>query len=575
MEFFDALLLYIISLILSVAFHINFYFRGQKTKLLRSFLYMQGMIFIWIFGKVFIMLSPSRELSWFFTIIQYIGVIFLGNVFLSFAYYYFNNKRISLKKQVFLIGISAFNYGMLITNPWHHLFFSEFFLRSKEYGPIFYFHTFYSYLLILMAYFFLFRGLYSSNQDMNRSAKMLSTLGLILPMFVNVLHVFKLTHIEMDITPIMFNVTFLVLGYASYRYKFLDIKKIATYTVFENMQEGIIVVNKNQHIVKLNKIMTKYIKDVYDIAENLPFEKLMLDSEKFIINHADFYSKLKDYLLSDLSACQFLCILKSGENLRTFLLHCEKIKGHRKQDTIYTILRFVEITKYKKADAQLEAKNEELSLINKALSEELSVLKRLAIAKERNRISKELHDILGHSLTMVISMLEVGKALMKVDQVSAKEKVFQTRAIVREGFVELKKSVEGKASIQMDIVKLIEEIGKMVQEVEALGTKVEVINRYDYDIIEPKYYDAIYRMCQEGLTNAIKHGKPKNITIGLKFSNGDCDLIIADDGEGCSKLIKGNGLLGMEQRVKELKGSLSCGSPEGEGFNLHIKVPLV
>ncbi len=574
MEAFYALLLYIISLLISVAFHINFYFRGRKTKLLRSFLYMQGMIFIWIFGKVLILLSPNRELSWLFTILQYFSVIYFGNVFLNFAYLYYKNIRISIKKQVFLVGISTFNYVMLLTNGGHHLFFSEYLLRSKEYGPIFYFHTFNSYIVILASYAYLLRGLYVNSSGMSRSAKTLCTVGLVLPMLVNILHVFKLTHIDMDITPIMFNATFLAFGYASYRYKFLDIKRIANYTVFENMQEGIIILNKQQQVIKFNRIMSNYIKDFYTLEENRSLEDILEDAKKFILNHDEVDIKLNNYLSNDEPMCQISCQMNGLEGDRIFLLQCEKLKDHKRNDTLYTILRFVEITKYERSVEQLEHKNDELAQLNSVLSEELSVMKKLAIAKERNRISKELHDILGHSLTIIISMLEVSRKLMKTDKALARDKVLQTSAIVREGYLELKKSVEGNTSIQMHVIKLIEDIKKMVHEVESLGTQVEVIERHDYEIIEPKYYDAIYRICQEGLTNAVRHGKPKNITVGIRFDSGIFDLVIVDDGRGCTKLIKGNGLLGMEQRVKDLNGSLSCGSPDGEGFNLHIKIPF-
>ncbi|MBC7958439.1 MAG: hypothetical protein H7X94_01105 [Vallitaleaceae bacterium] len=573
MEFFCALILYIGSLLLSVAFHTSLYFKGQKSKLMESFLLLQLMIFIWIFGKVFIQLSPGREVSWVFTVVQYSSVIYFGNVFLNFAYYYNKNKRLARKLLLLLFGISFFNYGALLTNHFHQLFFAQFNSHSKIYGPIFYFHTVYSYVLIVAAYYYLLRGLFANNDGMKRSVKIILSFGLLLPLILNVVHVFHLTNIQMDITPVMFNVTFLVFGYASYRYKFIDIRRIATHTIFENLQEGILVINEKRQIIKWNQLMQNYVGGLYELEENMLLDKLIEDTKEVVLNHGEVVEKVNFFLLSEEQAKEILLLVGYGQVTRTFLLQCEKM-DKASRETNYNIFRLIEITKYQVALSQLEEKNETLALIHKTLSEELSVLKRLTIAKERNRVSKELHDILGHSLTLVITTLEVCKSLIKTDKNSVKEKVAQTEKIVRDGFLELKKSLEGKASHQINIQKLIEEIKKMADEVAAAGTLVEVFDRHDFEIIEPKYYDAIYRMCQEGMTNSVRHGKAKSITIGLRFNVGIIELFIVDDGNGCKKLVKGNGLLGMEQRVKELNGTLSCGSPDGEGFNLHIRIPL-
>jgi signal transduction histidine kinase len=77
------------------------------------------------------------------------------------------------------------------------------------------------------------------------------------------------------------------------------------------------------------------------------------------------------------------------------------------------------------------------------------------------------------------------------------------------------------------------------------------------------------------MTNALKHGHAKKITIAVRFSEHSVDIIIADNGVGCEEFTKGNGIKGMEQRVKELDGFFSCGSPDGEGFNLHVTIPII
>jgi len=564
---------YVISLLISVGFNVIFYLRGENTKLLRGFLVLQAAIFVWILGKVLTLFSPNETLTWIFTILQYIGVCYFGSVFLHFAYFYQQGKKIREEISLGIFLVNTINYGLLITNGYHHLFFSEFSMTSKTYGAAFYFHTFFSYSLICFAYIYLLKGLYQNNNDMENSKKILLTIGLGLPMIANIFHVFVLTWIPTDITPIMFNVTFLIFGYVSYRYKFLDIRKIARYTIFENMHEGIFIADKDMKIVKYNAIMNRYATEHLQVLDNVTLERYLEDN-KYNIDHFDgLKMQFNEFIHSEPELEKVTLELRVHHIDRDFIVQLEKIKNEKKI-LRYVIFRFIEVTQYIKAEKQLESKNDELERVNRALSEELAVIKKLTIAKERNRVSKELHDIIGHSLTLVISLLDMSYAMVRKDRAVTNQNIILTRDIVREGFVELKKSLAGNTTTSINVNKLVEEIEKMGQEIEALGTHVEVIARYAEEAIAPKYYDAIYRMCQEGLTNAVRHGQATQITLGIRVNGSGLDLVIADNGKGCNHLIKGNGLLGMEQRVKELEGTLSCGSPDGEGFSLHIKIPL-
>jgi signal transduction histidine kinase len=86
--------------------------------------------------------------------------------------------------------------------------------------------------------------------------------------------------------------------------------------------------------------------------------------------------------------------------------------------------------------------------------------------------------------------------------------------------------------------------------------------------------EALYRVCQEAITNSIRHGKATRVVIVLRF-NPDClCLSIVDNGKGCGSIIKGLGLTGMEERVKRLNGTISYGPNGDEGFNISAEIPL-
>jgi signal transduction histidine kinase len=86
--------------------------------------------------------------------------------------------------------------------------------------------------------------------------------------------------------------------------------------------------------------------------------------------------------------------------------------------------------------------------------------------------------------------------------------------------------------------------------------------------------DALYRLCQEAITNSTRHGKAKNTNIILKFSEDKIRLFIFDDGCGCQNIKKGFGLSGMEQRIHNIHGSIVYGSDGESGFNIRVELPL-
>jgi signal transduction histidine kinase len=86
-------------------------------------------------------------------------------------------------------------------------------------------------------------------------------------------------------------------------------------------------------------------------------------------------------------------------------------------------------------------------------------------------------------------------------------------------------------------------------------------------------WENIFRICQEALTNSLKHGKAKNIDILLKSQEKHIKLYIIDDGVGCKGISKGIGLKSMEQRVESINGTIIYGSGDDGGFNINISIP--
>jgi signal transduction histidine kinase len=111
-------------------------------------------------------------------------------------------------------------------------------------------------------------------------------------------------------------------------------------------------------------------------------------------------------------------------------------------------------------------------------------------------------------------------------------------------------------------------IGKMFFVCNTSGMPVDFSVAGMMEFLPPKLTELLYHLCQEALTNALHHGKAKQAFINLCFHDQSIKLNISDDGQGCQTINKGMGLTNMEQRVKELNGTIEYGSSGESGFSL-------
>lgn len=208
------------------------------------------------------------------------------------------------------------------------------------------------------------------------------------------------------------------------------------------------------------------------------------------------------------------------------------------------------------------------------LSEAYEKVELMTANSERNKIAREIHDTVGHTLTTVLVEMEASKRLMDKDIIKAKEKLSLAQEQVRKGLNDIRSSVrileQGK-----EIMDFWGSLKTFIAECE-MHSDIIVKSHMDSDV---NVYDSgkkvIYRALQEGLTNGIRHGKSTAFIFKLFERDNSINFSLEDNGIGAVALTKGFGLRSMEERVKELGGQLDIYSEEGEGFSIYIKLPLV
>jgi signal transduction histidine kinase/tRNA A-37 threonylcarbamoyl transferase component Bud32 len=228
-----------------------------------------------------------------------------------------------------------------------------------------------------------------------------------------------------------------------------------------------------------------------------------------------------------------------------------------------------------KMNSELTTKNEELLNLYQQLKQHAATIEELAVVKERNRMASEVHDTLGHTMTSIKALLDLSLVELNSGSLDEAAKVINdAREFTKEGMRELRCSVLGLSSSGLESNSMIDAIKSLIIKYESLGVHV------DLSTDEPEQYRrninfsvAVYRLCQEAMTNSVRHGKAKNISIIIRTIQDIIRISIVDDGCGCQNIHKGFGLSGMKQRVKKLNGELLFGSDGIKGFYIHAEIP--
>lgn len=205
-------------------------------------------------------------------------------------------------------------------------------------------------------------------------------------------------------------------------------------------------------------------------------------------------------------------------------------------------------------------------------------LRRVVAAQEleRRRLSRELHDETGQTLTSVLLGLNAiaeapGSERAGVEAERLRELVTQTLKDVRRLAVELRP----KALDDFGLVPALKRLGAGFSE--QTGIRVEVESYLGEDRLPTEIETALYRIVQESLTNVVKHARASLVSVLITRKNGSVIAVIEDDGRGFdagASRDEGLGLVGMEERVALLNGKLQVESSEGAGTTVVAEVPL-
>jgi signal transduction histidine kinase len=206
---------------------------------------------------------------------------------------------------------------------------------------------------------------------------------------------------------------------------------------------------------------------------------------------------------------------------------------------------------------------------------------RAAVAEERARIARELHDVVGHAVSVMTVQASGVRRLLKPDQEREREALEIVEQTGREALAEMRRLVgvlrrpeEAPALAPQPSLKHVD---RLVDQAREAGLPVTV--RIEGDATElPAGVDlTAYRLVQEALTNAIKHANATSAEVHVRYGNGVVELVVTDDGRGVSDGSAesgGHGLVGMRERVAVYGGELEAGPRPDGGYTLRARLPV-
>ncbi|MDR6718617.1 hybrid sensor histidine kinase/response regulator transcription factor [Paenibacillus sp. 2003] len=208
---------------------------------------------------------------------------------------------------------------------------------------------------------------------------------------------------------------------------------------------------------------------------------------------------------------------------------------------------------------------------NTVLQQYFSQIERITLAEERDRLSKDLHDTVGHSYTSIIMGLETLRPELSTE--AGKQNVSSLLNLARRSLKEIRGYLHQVESPQ-EIQPMLQSLQQLVEDFQAQA-KVNVHFRtFGEEYPLPKMAKmAFYRCLQESLTNAVRHGESTEITATLKFEQRQARLEIQDNGKGMEEWQDGFGLNAMKERAMNLQGQVSVYSEPGEGTLVTCTLP--
>ena len=475
-------------------------------------------------------------------------------------------RWLTRRRLAWLAVVPIITQVLVWTDPLHGLIRQDVYLDTvgpfpvigKTYGPWFWAFATYSYGLFSAAIYLLVQAVRQA-PPLYRGQPMVLLTALAVPLVWNVLYSYGFSPIPRhDIAPAIVCLSGITAAWGLFRFRLLDIVPIARNAIIEDIDSGVIVLDKQHRVVDLNRgaqrildypaarAIGRQAEDVFDAWPGL----------------AALYHDM---------AARAEIVLEVGGIPHYYESHISPLTdqdGRR----IGQVIILHDITEYKKAQAQL-------------LQQQLA----LAVSEERERIARELHDSLGQVLAYVNTQAQaVGELLSQGQTAMAENYLARLVTVAREAQGDVREyiaSVKGATSSRLGFFSTLAQYLQRFGQNYKIHTELTVPEGLAEDALEPAVEVQLVRIIQEALANVRKHAEAGSVRVSLAVEDGQpaghvMQVTVQDDGRGfdpASPPAGGEqsfGLSIMRERTQGIGGSLEIRSAPGQGASVIVRVPL-
>jgi signal transduction histidine kinase len=202
-----------------------------------------------------------------------------------------------------------------------------------------------------------------------------------------------------------------------------------------------------------------------------------------------------------------------------------------------------------------------------------------AVDEERARIARELHDVVAHSLSVMVLQARGGRRVLESAPADARDAFGSIETTGQQALAEMRRLLgllrRNDEDLALAPQPSLRELDQLIGKVEAAGLPVQMTVEGERRDLPPGIELSAFRIVQEALTNALRHAGPTRARVILRYRPDALEVEVVDDGEGTGEAAgSGYGLIGMRERVAVYGGELDAGRrPEG-GYALRVRLPL-
>lgn len=530
---------YIIILCMMIASMMFLSLKGKREKYNKIFLLCELAVTIWCGAQILIMFAKTEEEIKLAYGIGNLGICFVGPLLYYFSILY--TKKTANQIETYLpVFVGFFHYIMMLTNDFHHLYYKMISIKEVQYGCLFYSNVIMSYFLVAVSIIHLYRQF--NKMKKGNKEKIFVIASLVIPLFMNLIYLFFLHKRSIDITAIGFACSVILMSFATIKYKFMEMNITAFDVALSNILEGVIIFDKTGMVTFYNQAAKQLLG-----KSDLQFKQLSLSQVE---------DDMKDLeLIEEVEKQNHLYKDEKGRYLEVEIYDKRyKAKNYEK----YIIYIIKDMSKYYEVLEQTK----QLVITNE----------KLALEKERNRIAQEVHDTVGHTLTMIQSYMKLAEVSHKKNENEKLEEfLIEAKKLSSDGIKELRESINQlrKEAEQALVTQGVLQLADHVKEIEVKVT-IQGEDSEKYSHLSRVIYDTV----RESITNTLKYAHASKMEIIMKFQEKGIEITIADDGLGCETIKENNGISGMRNRIKEVSGNIRFLTAKGEGFLTKIKIPV-